>query len=61
MDVQIVQKILQQQKQVNIFLADIQCQQFRHFDHIENKHTLYRGKDCIEKLGEVSRNHAKNI
>ena len=28
MDVQIIQKNLQQQKQVNIFLADIQCQQF---------------------------------
>ena len=20
------------------------------FDHIENKHTLYRGKDCMEKF-----------
>ena len=30
MDVQIIQKILQQQKQVSIFLADIECQQFRH-------------------------------
>ena len=29
------------------------------FDHIENKHTLYRGKDCMKKssLGE----HRKNI
>ena len=22
------------------------------FDHIENKHTLYRGKDCIKKFCE---------
>ena len=28
MDVQIIQKILQQQKQVRIFPVDIQCQQF---------------------------------
>ena len=28
MDVQIIQKIFQQQKYVNIFIADIQCEQF---------------------------------
>ena len=28
MAVRIIQKFLQQQKQVSIFLADIQCQQF---------------------------------
>ena len=31
------------------------------FDHIENKHTLYRGKDCIKKFCESLREHAKNI
>ena len=31
------------------------------FDHIENKHTLYRGKDCIKKFWESLREHAKNI
>ena len=30
MDVQIIQKILQQQKLERIFFADIQCQQFGH-------------------------------
>ena len=42
---------------MSIFLVDIQCQQF---DHIEKKHTLYRGKDCIKKFCEFLREHAKN-
>ena len=29
------------------------------FDHIENKHTLYRGKDCMKKFCEFLREHAK--
>ena len=29
--------------------------------HIENKHTLYRGKDCMKKLCNSLREHAKNI
>ena len=31
------------------------------FDHIENKHTLYRGKDCMKKFCESLREHTKNI
>ena len=31
------------------------------FDHIENKHTLYRGKDYIKMFCESLREHAKNI
>ena len=31
------------------------------FDHIEDKHTLYRGKDCMEKFCTSLREHAKNI
>ena len=31
------------------------------FDHIENKHTLYRGKDCMENFFESLSEHAKNI
>ena len=31
------------------------------FDHIENKHTLYNGKDCMETFREFLREHAKNI
>ena len=61
MDVQIIQKILQQQKQVSIFLVDIQSQQFGPFDHRGNKHTLYRRKDCIKKFCTSLREHAKNI
>ena len=31
------------------------------FDHIEDKHTLYRGKDCMKKFCTSLREHAKNI
>ena len=31
------------------------------FDHIENKNTLYRGKDCMKMLCKSLREHAKNI
>ena len=30
------------------------------FDQIENRHTLYRGKDCMKKFFTSSREHAKN-
>ena len=31
------------------------------FDHIEIKHTFYRGKDCKKKFCTSLREHAKNI
>ena len=31
------------------------------FDHTENKHTLYFGKDCMNKFCESLREHVKNI
>ena len=31
------------------------------FDHIENKHSLCRGKDCIKKYCTFLEGHAKNI
>ena len=31
------------------------------FDHIENKHILYCGKDCIKKFCTSLREHTKNI
>ena len=31
------------------------------FDRIENKHTLYHGKNCIKKFRESLREHGKNI
>ena len=29
--------------------------------HVENKHILYHGKDCIKKFCESLREHAKNV
>ena len=31
------------------------------FDHIENKNSLYRGKDCMKKFCDSLKEHAKNI
>ena len=31
------------------------------FYHIENKHTLYREKDCMKRFCESLREHAKNV
>ena len=31
------------------------------FDHIENKHSLYCGEDCMKQFCESLREHAKNI
>ena len=31
------------------------------FDHMESKHILYRGKDCMEKFCASFREHSKNI
>ena len=31
------------------------------FDHIENKHTLYCGKDCMKKFCDSLKEHTKNI
>ena len=44
----IIQKNLQQQKQENIFLAGIQCQQFGH-SVIEKISTLYE-EDCMKNF-----------
>ena len=33
----------------------------RGFDHKEEKHTLYRGKDCMKRFCSSLREHAKNI
>ena len=50
MDLQIIQKILQQQKLESMFVVDIQCQTIWNFDNTENKHTLYRGEDCMKNF-----------
>ena len=31
------------------------------FDHIEDRHTFYRGNDCMKKFREPLREHAKCI
>ena len=31
------------------------------FEHIEEKHTLYRGEDCMNKFCSSLREQAKNI
>ena len=31
------------------------------FDYTEDKHTLYRGKDCMKKFCESLREHAKSV
>ena len=61
MEVQIIQKILQQQKLESIFLVDIFNVNYMAFDNIYKKHTLYRGQDCIKKICESLREHAKKI
>ena len=59
MEVQIIQKILQQQKLESIFLVDIFNVNYMAFDNIYKKHTLYRGEDCMKKICESLREHAK--
>ena len=60
MDVQIIQKNLQQQNQVNIFFADIMSTIWT-FDNIENKHSLYCGEDRKKKFCISLREHATNV
>ena len=50
MNVQIISEILQQQKQMNIFLANIQCQQFGQLI-TERTNIIYTAeKDCMKKF-----------
>ena len=45
---------------MNISPVDIHCQLYE-FDNIENKHTLYRGKNSMKKFWSLQREHATNI
>ena len=59
MDVQIIQKHPQQQNwraYCRYSMSAIWA-----FDHIENKHTLYIRKDCMEKFSSSLREQTKNI
>ena len=60
MDVNVLLKIHLQQKQVNIFHHIFQCLQYCN-KSIENKHHVYRGKDCMKKFCDSLREHAIEI
>ena len=51
MDMQIISKILQQKIGEHIPCRYSLSTNWT-FDHIENKHILYRGKDCMKKFCE---------
>ena len=53
MDVQIIQKILQQQKTGEHISCGYSMSTIWVFDYIENKHTSYRRKECMKKFCEL--------
>ena len=62
MDVQKIQKNLQQHIQLNIFFRNIQCQLYIWvFHNLEYKHSLYRGEDFMKKFCSSLREHASNV
>ena len=50
MDVKIILKNLPKQKQLNIFLADIQMTMIWNFDSSEKKNDVYRDEGCMKKF-----------
>ena len=56
MDAQTIQRILDEHIPFGYSMSTIWV-----FHHIENKHTLYRGKDSMKKFSTFLRGHAKNI
>ena len=61
MDVKIILKIDLQQKEANIFFQGFSMSTISLFRSIENKHDVYRGKDCMKKFCESLREHAMKI
>ena len=61
MDVQIIHNILKTTKIVEHISCGYSMSAIWSFDNIENKHTLYRGEDCIKKFCESLREPAKII
>ena len=61
MGVKIILKIDLQQKEVNIFFQGFSMSTISSFRSIENKHDVYRGKDCMKKFCESLREHAMKI
>ena len=61
MDVQIIQNNLQQPKIGEHIPCGYSMSTIWRFDHIEDKHTLYREKDCMKKFCTSLKEHAQNI
>ena len=61
MDVQIIQKTMKIMKIGEHTSCGNSMSTICGFCHIENKHTLYRGKDCMKKFCDFLKEHAKNI
>ena len=62
MDVQLVQKNLQEKIKIGQHIpCGYSMLMIQEFDYIENKHTLYCRKDWMKKFYEFLRQHAKNI
>ena len=61
MNVQIIEKNLQQWKIDKHITCGYSMSTIWGFDHIENKNSLYRGKDCMKKFCDSLKEHAKNI
>ena len=61
--VQLIQKIIQQKKNWRAYSMRIFYVNNINwaFDHMENKHTLYRRKDCMKTFSTSLREHAENI
>ena len=61
MDVQTIQKISSTSKLGGHIPCGYSMSTIWAFDHLENKHTLYREKGCIKKFCSSLRKHATNI
>ena len=48
-------------KYVNLFHQVFQCLQYHRFKNKENKHDVYRGKDCLKFFFESFKEHVMNI
>ena len=61
--VQLIQKIIQQKKNWRAYSMGIFYVNNINwaFDHMENKHTLYRRKDCMKTFSTSLTEHAENI
>ena len=61
MDVKIILEIHPKQKQVNIFHQAFSMPTILSFKSIEDKHDVYRGRDCMKKFCKSLREHTMEI